>query len=368
MIRILQIVPNMQAGGIETWLMNQYRCLNRDEVQYDFLVHYQKSFFYDKEIESLGGHIYRCSMREDNNLIKYISFLFSFFKHHKEYKVIHGHMPSLSFFFMGVARLCGVPVRINHSHNTSLNHTPKGYIEFLLTKLVKINSTHLFACSEAAGRYMYGKANFTVIHNAIDTDKFSFSESVRKEVRKELDIENKFVIGHIGRFTHQKNHDFLLDIFKDVLECRKDAVLILVGTGELLDQTMHKAEKLGIRGQIKYLGVRSDSDRIYQALDVFLLPSLYEGLPVVGVEAQSEGVPLLLSNHITEEIKLLPTTKFLPIDQGTECWCMEISKISFDAELRVKTNDVIKEMGYSIENETKRIVNIYSSLYNSALR
>ncbi len=364
MIRILQIVPNMQAGGIETWLMNQYRCLDRTKIQYDFLVHYQQRFFYDDEIEQLGGRIFRCSMREDNNIIKYIAFLFKLFKTHKEYKVIHGHMPSFSFIFMGVARICHVPVRINHSHNTSFNRNLKGYIEFLLTKLVKINSNYLFACSDLAGKYMYGKAKYTIIHNAIDVNRFMYNSSVRDELRKELGIEDKFVIGHIGRFTLQKNHEFLIDIFYDFLSRKdKNAVLLLIGTGELLDKVMCKIKELKIEDSVIYLGVRADTYRLYQVFDCFLLPSFYEGLPVVGVEAQAAGVPMLVSDSVTKEVGLLPTTLFLPIDNGTTCWCESLLNISFDAKSRIEAKDIVTSKGYSIDEETKRITDFYTSLY-----
>ena len=354
----------MQAGGIETWLMNQYRCLDRKIIQYDFLVHYKQRYFYDDEIEQLGGHIFRCSMREDNNIFKYIVFLFKFFKAHKEYKVIHGHMPSFSFIFMGIARMCHIPVRINHSHNSSFNHNIKGYTEFMLTKLVKINSNYLFACSDLAGKYMYGKTKYTVIHNAIDINKFKYNLSVRNEIRKELGVEDKFVIGHIGRFTLQKNHEFLIDIFYDFLShYNKNAILLLIGTGELLDKIMFKIQELKIMDSVIYLGVRADTDQLYQAFDCFLLPSFYEGLPVVGVEAQTAGVPMLVSNKVTREVGLLPTTKFLPIDNGTECWCDSLQNITFDANTRFDAKDVVESKGYSIDEETKRITNIYISLY-----
>lgn len=362
MIRILQIVPNMQAGGLETWLMNQYRCIDRTKIQYDFLVHYKKKFFYDDEIYALGGRIYRCSVREDNNLLKYFFFLYHFFKSHPEYKVIHGHMPSFSVFYMGIAKLCGIPVRINHSHNSSYNKTVKGYVEHFLTKFVKWNANYYFACSDLAGKYMYGKSDFTIIHNAVDIDRFRFNIDIRNEVRKDLGIESNFVLGHIGRFTLQKNHTFLLDIFKDLLFVKKDAVLLLIGTGELEERIRSKAESIGVADHIIFTGLRKDTDRLYQAMDVFVLPSLYEGLPVVGIEAQASGVPLLVSDSVTTEVKLLPTTQFLPINSGTSCWV--------EALLNLKVSDrsnaylKVSQEGYGIKEETNRIMKIYIDLYN----
>lgn len=363
MIRILQIVPNMQAGGLETWLMNQYRCLDRTKIQYDFLVHYNKRFFYDDEIEAMGGKIYRCSVREDNNLLKYFSFLYHFFNSHPEYKIIHGHMPSFSVFYMGIARLCGVPVRINHSHNSSYNNTTKGRIEHFLTKFVKWNANHLFACSDLAGKYMYGKSHYTLIHNAVDVDRFKFNPMVRDEVRKEFDVTDKFVLGHIGRFTLQKNHTFLLDIFKDLLVKKSNSVLLLIGTGELEEEIKAKADSLGLTNHIIFTGVRKDAERLYQAMDVFVLPSLYEGLPVVGIEAQASGAPFFVSDTVTKEVKLLPTTVFLPINQGTSCWVnalVNLIPLNRDDAYRM-----VARQGYGIKEETARIVKIYTDFYNS---
>lgn len=362
MIRILQIVPNMQAGGLETWLMNQYRCLDKTKIQYDFLVHYNKRFFYDDEIEAMGGKIYRCTVREDNNLPKYFLFLYHFFRSHPEYKVIHGHMPSFSVFYMGIARMCGVPIRINHSHNSSYNKTTKGRIEHFLTKFVKWNSNYLFACSNLAGKYMYGNSKFTVIHNAVDVDKFKYNEKVRNEIRKELNVEGKFVIGHIGRFTLQKNHTFLIDIFKDFLSKRKNSVLLLIGTGELENKIKEKIASLGISDNVIFTGVRKDVERLYQGMDAFVLPSLYEGLPVVGIEAQASGVPLLISDTVTKEVQLLPTTIFLPIDQGTSPWVKTLENLSITD--RTQASLKVKEKGFGIKEETQRIVRIYTDLYN----
>lgn len=365
MIRILQIVPNMQAGGIETWLMNQYRCLDRTKIQYDFLVHYEKPFFYDEEIERLGGRIYRCSMREDSNILKYWKFLVKFFKEHPEYKVVHGHMPSFSFIFMGAARYCGVPVRINHSHNSSHNKSLKGFVEGLLTRFVKINSTHLFACSNLAGQYMYGKSKYTVIHNAVDVEKFRFNKSVRQEVRMELGLEDKFIVGHIGRFNLQKNHTFLLEIFKSFSEKRKDAILLLIGTGELLESVLNKVKSLGIEDKVKYIGVRGDTDRLYQAMDVFALPSLFEGLPVVGVEAQASGVPFLMSDTITREVGLINVAQFIPIDKGVDPWVEALCSVDGSMD-RSEAYLQVAAKGYDIHEETKKIVGIYTDLYNNA--
>ena len=214
-IRVLQVVPNMNSGGLENLIMNIYRNIDRSKVQFDFIVHYEKRGFFDDEIESLGGKIYRFSVREDNNIIKYVKDLNLFFKNHPEYRVVHGHMASLGFIYLGIAKKYKVPVRIAHSHGTSHLRTIKGYIKFFTFKLVKYESNVNFACSTEAGKYLFGnKRKFEFIPNAIDMDKFEYDEEIRKEYRHKLDLDGKLVLGHVGRFNLQKNHNFLLDIYR----------------------------------------------------------------------------------------------------------------------------------------------------------
>jgi len=303
MIRVLQIVPNMQAGGLESFIMNIYRNINRDKVQFDFLVHYQERKHFDNEIEKMGGKIYRFSLRDDNNLIKYINQINKFYKEHPEYKIIHCHMSSIGFVHFLIAKKNGVKVRIAHSHNSNTEKTVKGFIKSLLMKPLKYVSTDNFACSTEAGKFLYKKHPFEIIPNAIDLEQYRFNPIVREQKRKELGISNELVLGHIGRFELQKNHKYILDIFQDVLKINPSCILLLVGDGSLYDEIKMRAKQLNIEKHIQFLGIIKDANNLYQAMDCFILPSFFEGLPVVGVEAQVSGLKCLFSDTITKEVR-----------------------------------------------------------------
>lgn len=324
-IRILQVVPNMNSGGLENLIMNIYRNIDRSKVQFDFLVHYQKKGFFDDEIVKLGGKIYRFTVREDNNVIRYIKELNKFFKEHPEYKVVHGHMASLGFIYFNIAKKYKVPVRIAHSHGTSHLKTLKGYMKFLTFKLEKYYSNVNFACSTEAGEYLFGKnGKFEIIPNAIDIEKFKYNTQLRDKVREELQIENNFVIGHVGRFNLQKNHKFILEIFKRILQKEKNAVLLLAGNGELEEDIKKMAYELKIENNVKFLGVRKDIERLYQAMDIFLMPSLFEGLPLTGVEAQASNIKCFFSDTITKEVVITDNTRFISLNESAEKWAKEI--------------------------------------------
>lgn len=257
-IRVLHIVPNMQAGGLETLIMNIYRNIDRTKVQFDFLVHYTGNYFYDDEIRSLGGRIYKLSVRDDNNFIKYLKDLDAFFKKHPEYKIVHGHMESLGQFYFKAAKKDGVPVRVAHSHNSATENTFKGKIKGLLLKRYKVFATDYFACSQKAGEFMFANKKFTVLKNAIIVNNFIYNENERNRLRKELGIEGKIVIGHAGRFCEQKNHKFLIDVFKKIADLENNAVLLLIGAGETFEKVKEQVCEYGLEERVIFLGVRKD--------------------------------------------------------------------------------------------------------------
>lgn len=356
-IRILHIVPNMNSGGLENLIMNIYRNIDRSKVQFDFLVHYQQRGFFDDEIEKLGGKIYRFSFREDHRLFKYRKELNQFFSTHQEYKVVHAHMASLGFIYLKIAKQHGVPVRIAHSHGTSYLKTLKGYLKFLTFKLIKYQANVYFACSTEAGRYLFGqKRKFTIIPNAIDMQRFDYNEKVRKEVRSELMLDNnQFVIGNIGRFNLQKNHTFLLAIFSEIVKKKSDSILLLVGKGELEDEIKEKVKLLGLEEKVKFLGLRKDVERLYQAMDVFLMPSLFEGLPLTGIEAQASKLTCYFSDTITKEVVISDHVQFLSLMVKAGEWAESIISHSNDKRENVKiTNN---------EFDSKRLARKMQTLY-----
>lgn len=356
-IRILHIVPNMQSGGLETFIMNVYRNINRENVQFDFLVHYKEKNFYDDEIQSLGGKIYRLTLRDDNNLIKYISDLNKFFRTHTEYKVVHCHMASVGFLVFLIAKKYGVKVRIAHSHNSNTEKTLKGVIKKILVKLLKYTSTQNFACSKSAGKFLFGNKNFEVIPNGIDLKKFKYDEKTREIKRKELNLEKKFVIGHVGRFCNQKNHEFLIKVFYEVHKKNKNTVLILIGNGELEQKIKDKVDKLNLTNDVMFLGARKDVNELYQAMDLFLFPSKFEGLGIVLVEAQVSGLSIICSDSIPNEVNITDNIQKLKLD--VKQWTNAV--LNIDKNYRKKIDKRIDK--FDIKKISSNLENKYIEYY-----
>lgn len=332
MIRILHVVAIMNAGGMENYIMNLYRKMDRTRIQFDFLVHYQKPGFFDREIEEMGGRIYRMTVREDNNPIKYCRDLDSFFRTHTEYRIVHGHLSSLAVFYLRYAKKYGVPWRISHSHGAGFLKTPKGYAKYILFRFAKIYANQYYACSGEAGRYLFGKTPFEFMPNSIETSRFHYDGQHRLEIRRQLGIENAFVVGHVGRFNLQKNHRFILNAFICLKEWIPQAKLLLVGDGELRPQIEQMIREKRLSDSVVLTGVRKDTEKLYQAMDVFILPSLFEGLPVTGIEAQYEGLPCLFADTISQEVAINDQAEFLSIAKGMEKqWAGRIAELAFSA-------------------------------------
>ncbi|MBQ7410039.1 MAG: glycosyltransferase family 1 protein [Clostridia bacterium] len=357
-IRILQIVPNMQQGGIENFIMNIYRNIDKNKIQFDFLVHYNKKCFFDEEIERLGGKIYRFPVMENKNVIRYIKELDKFFKEHTEYKVVHGHMASLAFIYLWIAKKNGVKYRIIHSHGTSFLKTVKGIAKYILFRFADKHANVRWACSNEAGKYLYKKKSFDVIPNAIDFKKFEYNPKIRETVRKELDInEETFVIGHVGRFNLQKNHKFIINLMEKLLRENENLKLLLIGDGETKEEINKLACDLNINNKIIFLGIREDVNRIYQAMDILIMPSLFEGLPVTGIEAQANGLKCLFSDNITREVDISKKSEFIKLSE--EAWKNSIiENIHYKRDLKDFDNSI-----FNIEKLTKQLQRRYEEYY-----
>lgn len=347
MLRVLHCVYGMNRGGIETFIMNVYRNIDRSKIQFDFLVHTKQKCHYDDEIKSLGGRIFYIPSRREG-LIKNLYKINEFFKKHNEYRIIHVHRSSLSDInVLKIAKKHGIPYRIIHGHST---RTDGNLIHDILHKInklfIKNYANIFFACSNSAAKWMYTKKIYKnrlyqVINNGIEVEKFSFNRKIRELKRKEFGIENdKFVIGHVGRFHPVKNHDFLIDVFKEIYGQDKKTILLLVGDGELKTKIENKIKKEGLNNNVIFAGVRSDVNEILQAIDIFVFPSIYEGFPVTLVEAQTSGLPCVVSDSITKEVKLTDKMFFLTLSK-TE-W---VNKI-----LQIKAN-------FNRQDESEKIVN-----------
>lgn len=323
-IRILQCVSNMDRAGIETMLMNFYRNIDRNKVQFDFLCNKSKPGDYDEEIKSLGGKIYVSPGLSPFKWFKYQKFMKNLFKEHPEYKIIHCQNEAMGFPALYAAKKAGIPVRISHSHNTVTRFDFKWPIKILYKYLLRLVATDYVACGIDAGKYLFGK-EVKIIHNAIDVKKFQFNERVRNKLRKKLKVENKFVIGHVGRFEPQKNHNFLIDMFYEYQKQDNDAILLLIGTGSLEEKIKDKVKKLGIEEKVVFTGNISNVNEMYSAMDLFILPSFHEGLPVVGVEAQTSGVTCIFSDNVTKEVKFNDNVFYVSLSEKIEKWCSIIN-------------------------------------------
>lgn len=355
-IRILHIVTYMGRGGLETMLMNYYRSIDRTKVQFDFLTHRDFRADYDDEIEALGGKIYRLPNLNPFSR-SYLGALDRFFGEHPEYRIVHSHLDCMSAIPLKAAKKHGVPVRIAHAHNSNQPRDAKYLLKLFYKHRIARQTTQLFACSGEAGRWMFGSADFRVLNNAIDAGKYAFDAALRSGVRRELGVSGDAVlVGHVGRFDPQKNHSFLLDIFAKM---PGDTRLLLVGDGVLRPDAERRAEELGIRERVIFAGVRTDVDRLLQAMDVFLFPSLFEGLPVSIVEAQAAGLPCLISDKVPIECKKTDLVTQIPLDASPTEWAEAV--LSAAEMPRGDTLAQIREAGFDIRANAEWLQNHYLS-------
>ena len=366
-IRIAQIIGKWVGGGVESVVMNYYRNIDHSKIQFDFICDNDSTNIPYEEIEQLGGKVI---------LIPPYQKAFSYHRQLKKvlkegnYKIVHSHINTMSVFPLWAAKSAKVPVRIAHSHSTTnKKEWKKNTLKQVLRPFSKTIATQYFCCSELAGRWLFGdkeydKGNVYLLNNAIDLDKFKYDETKRKKKRKELSISNKtLVIGHIGRFVEQKNHRFLLEIFSEIHKKNKDSVLLLAGQGPLVDEMKEKVEELQILNSVVFLGQRSDAAELYQSFDVFLLPSLYEGLPVVGVEAQATGCLCEFSADMTKETKVLKTTRFMSLSQSAEEWANTILE-DVKTFKRTNTEEEVSNNGFNIKKESNKLLDQYKKILN----
>lgn len=364
-LRIAQVMGKMVGGGVEAVVMNYYRHIDHSKFQFDFLVDDDSTNIPREEIESLGGRVILVPPYQ--HLKSYINKLIEVFQENN-YKVVHSHINTLSVFPLYAAKKAGVEVRIAHSHSTSnKQERKKDLLKNLLRPFSKIFATDYYCCSEYAGHYLFGnkaydKGQVTLINNAIDLDNFIYNEDIRNKVRTELGLENKLVIGHVGRFISQKNHHKIIEIFDDLTRINNiDSILLLIGEGSLLPEIKQQVKDLKLEDKVMFLGQRTDVNELMQAMDIFLLPSLYEGLPVVGVEAQTAGLLCILSSAMTKETKVLDTTEFIDLNKPSKEWAKIIAKKS-KIYKRVNTKKQIQKRGFDIEIEAKKLEEKYLKL------
>ena len=368
MIRILQDVSHMDRAGIETILMRYYSRIDKTKFQFDFLINKNKKGAYDEEIIKLGGKLYHTPGLNPLKIIKYKKYIKKLIKDNPDIKILHAHNDAMEYPALLAAKEINFPVRISQSHNTSIDFDLKWPIKTLYRKLIPSVANYYFGCGKDAVKYFFGDKtinnnNYTIIRNAIETQNFIYNEKTRNKIRKLLNInENTFLIGHVGRFTNQKNHDFIIEtMFRFFIkEPFADVKVILIGDGELEGKIKNKIKKYNMEDKFIFTGNIPNTNEYYQAIDLFILPSKYEGLPLVGIEAQTACVPCIISNKVTDEIKITNLVEFLPLDE--KVWVdMIIEKMNTKHQRKDMTKQ-IKEKGYDIDTEVKRLESIYYNL------
>jgi len=364
MIRILQSVSNMDRGGIETMLMNFYRNVDRTQVQFDFLANKPQPGDYDEEIRALGGRVFVSPGFKSYR--KYVAYMTELFAQNPEYKIIHTHNGSLMLYALRSAQKNNIPIRIAHAHATAVPVGLKNEVKKLIRPMIKYAATDYWGCSDAAGKFYFSEKRWNrrheLIHNAINVPDFLFDEQKRASIRGQYGFGDKRVIGHVGRLAPQKNQMKLLEVFAVVHKTDPNTHLVIIGTGELEAKLKAHAGELGIEHDVTFTGVLSNVNEWYSAFDVFVMTSLYEGLPVVAVEAQAADLPCVLCDTITPEVKITDNVRFKGLRDSADVWAKAI--LDCPAQPRVSRADELKKTGYDIKAEALRMQDLYLDLYN----
>lgn len=324
-IRVLHVLGGVSLGGAESRIMDLYRCIDREKIQFDFLVHQSGQGYYEEEIKMLGGRLYRVPRFRLYNIFAYRMALREFFAKHHEFRVVHGHMTSTAAIYLPIAKKYGIPMTIAHARSAGVDKGPKGVLTRLLRMPLPRKCDRMFACSGLAGESVFGQkivsaGKVQIIPNAIDARAFCYREETRNEMRRMLSLENKFVVGHVGRFHYAKNHEYLLEVFAEIAKRQDNAVLLLLGEGERMAEMKRRAETLGIADKTIFAGNQKETWKYYQAMDFFVFPSRFEGLPGTVIEAQSAGLRCLISDTIAEETVITELAVCKSIAESPDKW------------------------------------------------
>ncbi|WP_077858234.1 glycosyltransferase [Clostridium sp. BL-8] len=369
-LKVLQIVDSLEAGGIQAFILNINKNINLNKVSFDYVVYRNEdtSEFYDENVKEMGGEI--ICLPENHGIKRIKSFIDLYnFQKNKKYHIVHIHGDRAKSFFEAVAlRFCKTPVIIIHSHNDRMSKDKKLYyihlgIQSIIKHLWKYVVNYEFACSNNAAKWLFSKADVKdskvrVINNGIDEKKFIYNEETRQRYRKKLKLEDKFVLMHVGRFTYQKNHDFLIDVFNSVRSKCSNAILLLIGEGELKEEVIKKVKSLNLEGKVIFYGLSNEIYNILQAADIFVFPSYYEGLPVVGVEVQAAGLMTIASDSISDEIKITNYWNSVSLNKSPKEWAEIILKYK-DGYIRKDTSEEIRNAGFSVSVIAKKLQDLY---------
>lgn len=363
-IRVLQVLGLMNRGGAESMIMNLYRNIDRNKVQFDFVVHHEEKGDFDDEIKRLGGRIFYVPQYKIINHLEYIRAWKKLLNEHCEWEIIHGHMYSTASIYLKIAKQAG-RYTIAHSHSTSNGKGISAFVKNIYEMPLKYTADSYIGCSEAAGKWLFGNRivegnNYVTLPNAIDIEKFKYNKNIRKKIREELKIENNIVLGHIGRDDYAKNLEFLLNIIDNLVRINPNYMLLQVGEAKHNNNLQKYIVDEKLQDNVKFLGVRDDVADLIQAMDIFLLPSRYEGLPVVIIEAQASGLPCLISDKVTKEVGITESVKYISIENGVEDRVKTITKEKIHRN--IGSEEIIKEEGYDIKTTANWLEDYYLSI------
>jgi glycosyltransferase involved in cell wall biosynthesis len=366
-IRVLHVLGNIQLGGAESRIMDLYRHLDRSRVQFDFLIHTDKEGHFDKEILQLGGRIFRVPRFQLYNYFSYRRAMADFFREHHEFKAVQGHMTSTAAIYLPLAKKAGIPVTIAHARSAGVDKGLKGTLTGWMRRNLSRKADHLFTCSRLAGISVFGEkavreGKTIFIPNAIDCQAFAYNEKKREELRRELGIEGKYVIGHVGRFHYAKNHEYLLRVFADLCgrkESGAEYALLLLGEGGGMERARQLAGELGVDRCVHFLGNHSNVYDYYQAMDYFVYPSRFEGLPGTVVEAQAAGLKVLMSDTICGEVAVTGLVHTMSITGEPSGWADYIMETGV-YERRSHVEEM-KRAGFDVGAQAERMMAFYET-------
>lgn len=364
MVKVLHITGSVDIGGVSSVILNYYKFINRNVVSFDIAITTDNDGINGKHLRELGANIYKISLKSSNRkqFEKDVEFLI----HKNKYDVVHVHGNYTSWVALRIAKHCGVKVRIAHAHTAAnkgeyIKEKLKRVIGFFLNSYY---STSMIACGKLAGDYVFGRVNMLkqksiILPNSVDVDFFRYNEQIRNEVIKSLNLDNKFVVGIVGRISPEKNVLYGVDIFKSIKEKISNSLLVVVGDGEEMENLKRKISDENLEKDVLCLGKRDDINRLLQAFDLLIMPSLYEGFPVVAVEALASGLPVLLSNRITKELNFGTAVRYLPLS-NKEIWAEAANEFINDSKRKERTGEVINH-GLDIRSTVDILMKLYTS-------
>lgn len=360
-IWIVHLCNRLSVGGVQAFLLNYYKKIDKQKVQFAFVVQRQDDFPYDNEICKMGGRVHKVT-RMNESIIEYYRDLKKIIEKYPEYKIVHSHMNHRNGIALLICKILQVPIRISHAHNLGPHFKLLVYFRVQILKIInKFVATDYFACSTEAGKYLYGNnLNYKVINNAIDASLFIYSEERRSKMRRSLKLSNEYAIGHIGNFSEQKNYFFLIDVFSLL---KGNYKLLLIGTGKLESEVRNYVNEKKLSDKVDFLGVRDDIPMLMQALDLFILPSKYEGFGIVAIESQASGLPTICSNGVPTEVDITDLAYHIPLSLNSIVWANKIEEIIMTRTIRSNRKIDIENSGFDLETNAEVLQDFYQSVF-----